>query len=162
DLVRDARARVPGWGFAASPVPFEELLVVHVGAEPEGCLLALDRQTGREVWRSLPDPAGYATPILIDGALGKELVCWTPTHVRSVEARTGRHLWSVPFEVTYGTSIAMPIFQEGLVLVSGYYEGSKAIRPGKASEAATVVWEDRRNLRGLMAQSLYQDGHAYL
>jgi outer membrane protein assembly factor BamB len=45
--------------------------------------------------------------------------------------------------------------------VSGYYEGAKAIRLGPDATAA-VVWEDRRNLRGLMSQPLYRDGHGYL
>jgi hypothetical protein len=49
-----------------------------------------------------------------------------------------------------------------LVLVSSYYEGSQAIRFGTAQEPAKVVWHDRRNLRGLMMQPLYRDGHAYL
>ena len=62
----------------------------------------------------------------------------------------------------FGTAIANPIFQEGLVLVSSYYEGSKAIRLGTRPDDAQVAWHDRRNLRGLMAQPLYRDGHAYL
>ena len=48
------------------------------------------------------------------------------------------------------------------MLVSSYYEGTKAIRPGNRTVEAAVVWEDRRNLRGLMSQPLYRDGHAYL
>jgi len=162
DLVREQRARVPTWGFAAAPLMFEELLIVSVGAEPDGCLLALNRQTGQEVWRSLPDPAGYATPILIDSHGAPQLVCWTPTNVRGLHPRTGQLLWTAPFEVTYGTSIATPIFQEGIVLVSGYYEGSRAIQLGPAPTDAAVVWQDRRSLRGVMAQPLYRDGHGYL
>jgi outer membrane protein assembly factor BamB len=162
DLVREQRARVPTWGFAASPVAFEDLLILHIGAEPDGCLLALDRQTGKEVWRSQPDPAGYATPIVIESYGAPQLICWTPTNVRGLHPRTGQLLWTVPFEVTYGTSIATPIFQEGIVLVSGYYEGSKAIKLGPTPTDATVIWQNRRNLRGLMSQPLYREGHGYL
>jgi outer membrane protein assembly factor BamB len=162
DLVREEGAQVPTWGFSASPLVFEELLIVHVAAGKDGCLLALDRQTGKEVWRSLPDPAGYANPILADSHGARQMVCWTPTNVHGLDPRTGRRLWTIPFAVTYGTSIATPIFQEGLVLVSSYYEGSKAIRLGPAPTDAAVAWEDRRNLRGLMSQPLYRDGHVYL
>ncbi len=160
DLVKDHRAGAPTWGFAASPLVYQHLLSVHAGAEPDGCFLALDQDTGKEVWRSLPDPAGYATPILIHHEGKAQLVGWTPTHVRGLEPRTGKLLWSIPFEVTYGTSIAMPIFQENIVLVTGYYEGAKAIRLEKGS--AKVVWHDRLNLRGLMCQPLYRAGHVYL
>jgi outer membrane protein assembly factor BamB len=162
DLVGEEKAPVPVWGFAAAPVVFEDLLVVHAGAEPNGCLLALDKRSGKEVWRNLPDPAGYATPILINSQGRRQLVCWTPTHVRGLDPRTGKLLWSVPFRVTYGTSIATPIFEEGMVLVSGYYVGSKAIRLGPAATRAEVAWADRRNLRGLMSQPLYREGHVYL
>ncbi len=176
DLVKDLRAGVPGWGFSASPVIFEDLVIIHAGAkspnaEPDGCFVALDRKTGQEIWRSLPDPAGYATPILISSQGKQQLACWTPTHVRGLEPHSGKLLWSIPFEVTYSTSIATPIFQENLILVSGYYEGSKAIRLGKdptdattatARPGATLAWHDRMNLRALMSQPLYRRGHVYL
>ena len=45
-----------------------------------------------------------------------------------VSRQTGEVLWTVPFEVNFGTSIACPIFAENLLLVSSYYEGSLAIR----------------------------------
>lgn len=162
DLVGQCGARVPPWGLSASPVVFENLLIVHAGAEPDGSLIALDGRTGEERWRSLPDPAGYATPILIRHQGTPQLVAWTPTHVRGLAPATGELLWSVPFVVNYGTSIASPIFRDGLVLVSSYYDGSLAIRPGDGSQPAEVAWRDRRNLRGLMMQPLYRDRHAYL
>jgi outer membrane protein assembly factor BamB len=161
DLVGEFSAKVPIWGLSASPVVFEDLLIVHPGAEPDGCYLAFDLGTGEERWRSLPDAAGYATPILIEHEGAPQLVGWTPSNVRGLDPRSGKLLWTIPFEVNYGTSIAMPIYQEGLVLVSSYYDGSKAVRLGEGS-SATEAWHDRRNLRGLMAQPLYRDGHAYL
>jgi outer membrane protein assembly factor BamB len=161
-LVNDLGGRLPTWGFAASPLLFVDLVIVHPGAEPDGCLVALNRHTGEEVWRSFADPAGYATPILINHEAGSQIVCWSPKSVRGVEAHSGKLLWTIPFEVTYGTSIATPIFQEGIVLVSGYYEGSKAIRLGPGPADAAVVWEDKRNLRGLMSAPLCRDGYGYL
>ena len=162
DLVRDHQAAVPIWGFCASPFVFEDMLMVHAGAEPNGCLIAFDRATGEKVWSSLSDPAGYATPIVVESGGKQQLVSWTPINVRSVDARSGEFLWSVPYKVDSGMSIAMPIYEEGLVLVSGYYDGTKAIRLGEDPSDAEVIWEDRRNLRGHMAQPLYRDGHVYL
>lgn len=162
DLVAKLGARIPGWGLSASPVVFEELLIIHAGIENDGCYVAFDLNTGEERWRSLPDPAGYATPIVIDRNGSAELVGWTPNNVRGLDPNTGELLWTIPFEVNYGTAIADPIFQEGLVLVSSYYEGTKAIRLGAKRREAEVAWQDLRNLRGLMSQPLYRDGYAYL
>ncbi|MGE5193797.1 MAG: SUMF1/EgtB/PvdO family nonheme iron enzyme [Deltaproteobacteria bacterium] len=162
DLVGEFGAKVPIWGLSASPLVFEDLLIVHPGAEPDGCYMAFDLSDGAERWRSLPDAAGYATPILIDHQGTRQLVGWSPTSVRGLDPRTGKLLWTIPFEVNYGTAIATPIFQEGLVLVSSYYDGTKAIRLDGEGTAAQEAWHDRRNLRGLMAPPLYRDGHAYL
>ena len=163
DLVRDHGASVPPWGFCASPFVFEDLLMVHAGSARDGCLIAFDRATGATVWSSLADPAGYATPIVVDSGGKQQLVAWTPTHVRGVDARSGQLLWSVPIEVEGGMgSIAMPIFAEGLVLITSYYDGTMAIRLGDDPAAASVSWRERRNLRGHMAQPLYRDGHGYV
>ncbi|MFN0197119.1 MAG: SUMF1/EgtB/PvdO family nonheme iron enzyme [Planctomycetaceae bacterium] len=162
DLVKEFKAQIPLWGVSASPVIYESLVIVHAGAQPDGCFLAFDMQTGEERWRSLPDAAGYATPMLIEHDSQRQLVAWTPTNVRGLEPSTGRLLWTIPFEVNYGTSISDPVFHEGLVLVSSYYEGSKAIRVTSGAEQPEVVWQDNLNLRGLMSQPLYREGHAYL
>ncbi len=162
DLVAEFGARIPLWGLSASPVVHDDLLIVHPGAEPDGCLMAFDRASGEERWRSLADAAGYATPILITWNDQPQLVAWTPAHITGLNPVTGELLWETPFEVNYGTSIACPVFQDGLVLVSSYYDGSKAIRPGGDTQAAEVVWQDRRNLRGLMMQPLCRDGYAYM
>ena len=40
----------------------------------------------------------------------------------------GQELWSIPYEVKYGVSIAKPIFADDIALVCGYWNGSRAIR----------------------------------
>src|SRR5690606_25556358 len=62
----------------------------------------------------------------------------------------------------YGVSIASPMFRDELVLVSGYWEGTKAIRLSAEPRAAELVWEENRKLRGLMSDPLYRDGHVSL
>jgi outer membrane protein assembly factor BamB len=161
DMVKEHKSRVPMWGFAASPVIDGERVIVHTGAEPDGCLIAFDRTTGREVWRRLPDPAGYCTPILIDAPGGRQLIAWTPENVHGLDPRTGKRLWTVPYRVTNGVSITTPIFRENIVFVTGYWEGSKAIRLGPGPTDAELLWEDSETLRGVMSQPLYRDGHAY-
>jgi outer membrane protein assembly factor BamB len=162
DTVKQHKAVIPTWGLAASPVIDGDRVIVHVGAKPEGCLLALDRRDGRVVWRGGDDPAGYCTPIFVEHAGRRQIVCWTPEHIVGHNPADGAVLWKIPYKVTYGVSIATPIFRHGLVFVAGYWEGSKAIRLGDDPREATLAWEDRRNLRGLMSQPLYDRGLVYL
>lgn len=161
DTVAAFKAQVPEWGFAGSPVVEGDLLIVHLGAENGGCVVAFDRHTGKEKWRALDDPAGYCTPAVFDAPAGKVLVLWTPKNVHALDPATGKPLWSVPYKVTYGVSIASPIYRDGLVFVTGYWEGSKAIRLGSKPADHELIWTDEKKLRGLMAQPLERDGHVY-
>ncbi len=162
DTVAECGARVPMWGFAASPFIFGNRVIVHVGAQPDGSFLALDCKTGKEVWRGVPDRAGYATPILIQHAGQPQLVCWTPENIRGLDPRDGKSLWAVPYRVTYGVSIASPVFHKGIVLVAGYWEGSRAVQLGPGPTDAKLYWEENQFLRGEMSQPLCRDGYVYL
>jgi outer membrane protein assembly factor BamB len=160
--VADFRGRVPTWGFAASPFVYNNLLIVTPGAENNGSILALDRETGETVWSSLSDESTYATPILFQHANVEQLIVWTPSHIRALDPRTGELLWSQEYAVELGVSIATPVIHQETVFVSGYWDGSRAIRLGKTSQESVIAWENRRELRGLMSQPLCREGHCYL
>lgn len=162
NLVAEAGAKVPQWGFAAAPLIDGDRVILHVGAEPGGCLLALDRNTGKEVWRAAGDPAGYSTPLLIDAPSGRMLVAWTPRNILGLDPATGAVHWRVPYKVTYNVSIAGPVYRDGLLVVAGYWEGARAVRLGPKPSDAELVWSDTRHLRGFMSHPLHRDGHGYL
>ena len=161
DFVRDRKAVLPDWGLAASPVVWKQTVILQPGVRPDGGFVALDLNTGKEVWRTGTDPAGYATPILINAPSGPQLVCWTPERVLGANPDTGKIAWKVAYHMQYGVSIATPIYHENLVFISGYWDGSKCIRLGKRAEEAELVWTENRFLRGLMSQPLYREGHVY-
>lgn len=161
DLVKEVGARIPEWGLAASPVIDGDRVIVVCGGEPNACVIAFDRNTGKEIWRSLSDPAGYATPVIIHPKSGKQIVVWTPNNIRGIDAANGKLLWTVPHKINYGVAIATPIFREGMVFVTEYWDGALAIKLGDKPTDAEVIWQDKKNLRGLMAQPLYKDGYVY-
>jgi outer membrane protein assembly factor BamB len=162
DLAAEYDVALPDWGIAGSPVVFVDLVIVHVGGRPDACYVAFDRRGGREVWRAGNDPPGYGTPIVVQAAGQPLLVGWTPQHVLGLDPRSGQILWQVPYEVTYGVSIATPIHHRGLVFVAGYWEGAKAIRLGADPHDAELAWEENRNLRGLMCPPLVRGELAWL
>ncbi len=161
DTVKDFNGRVPTWGHACSPLLDGERLVVQVGGRPDACLVALERGTGKEIWRSLPDRPGYSSPVLLDTGNGRLLVYWTPEHVAGLEPETGKVRWRVPFEgITYDVSISDPVFADGVLLASNYWSGSKALLLDGRGGEPRVAWEGRQ-LSLLMSTPLVRDGHAY-
>ncbi|HZL87816.1 MAG TPA: PQQ-binding-like beta-propeller repeat protein, partial [Pirellulaceae bacterium] len=54
-----------GWGSGTSPVLFGNLLLVNASIE-SGSLVALDKQSGKEVWRAKGVGSAWNTPLLVD------------------------------------------------------------------------------------------------
>ena len=162
DTVKQHGAVVPKWGFAASPFIWNDTVLLHVGAEPDGSILALDLATGGLRWRGGGDAAGYCTPVVFDTPSGRQLIQWGPEHVEGLSPVDGKTFWRFPYKITYGVSIAQPIFHEGILLVSGYWHGTRAQKLGPAAQDVTLAWSDEKTLCGLMSQPLYKDGFVYL
>ncbi len=161
DAERDLGARRPTWGFAAAPAVWRDTVICQLGLEGGG-YVAFDLSSGEERWRGSDDPAGYAAPTFVEQGGRDLMLAWTPEHIRGMDPGSGEVHWSIPYPIKYGVSIADPIFHEGIVLVCGYWHGSKAVRLGPAPGDAELLWEDEQGIRGLMAQPLYRDGFVYL
>jgi outer membrane protein assembly factor BamB len=161
DTVKEFHGQVPTWGHACSPLVDGDRVVVQPGGTPDACLVALDAATGNELWRSLPDRPGYSSPVILSGEGWRELVFWTAEHLAALEPATGKVLWKVPFgPINYDVAIADPVFDVGVVLVSNYWTGSKAVRLDDRGQKPVVAWEGKQ-LSLLMSTPLVRNGHAY-
>jgi outer membrane protein assembly factor BamB len=161
DTVKDFRGRVPTWGHSCSPLVDEGRVIVQPGGTPDACLVALDAATGKEVWRSLSDRPGYSSPVLLSGKGWRELLYWTAENLACLEPATGKVLWKVPFSpIDYDVAISDPVFDGGVVLVSNYWTGSKAVRLDARGQNPEVAWEGKQ-LSLLMSTPLVRNGHAY-
>src|SRR5262249_39607605 len=67
-LMEDYQAAKGFFGIATSPVLEGELLLVNIGGKDAG-IVALHKDTGKEVWRATKDAASYSSPVVatIDG-----------------------------------------------------------------------------------------------
>ncbi len=162
DLMKEEKSEIPTWGFSAAPEPYGERMLYHVGARPIGSVLALDSITGETRWRTGKEPAGYGPPVPITRGGRRELICWGPNHIVGLPVDGGDELWKIPYKITYGVAVATPIYRDGIVLVCGYWHGSKAIELGEGPGDAKIIWEEEEALCGLMSQPLYRDGFCYL
>jgi len=133
------------WGHSSSPALFGDLLILLCDHEPASYLLAVDKKTGKEIWRADRGKGrlSYSTPLVVQAASGPELIVNSSERVDAYNPRTGEHLW-----YTGGTNrfpIPMPVFHDGLIYMSrGYRSGPyMAIRPGGRGDISKthVVWE---------------------
>lgn len=82
-------------GFCTSPVLFEKLVIINGDHDGNGYLVALDRESGKEVWKvARPNNTrSYVTPLIreIDGRW--QMVLSGSKCVASYDPRTGEQLW---------------------------------------------------------------------
>ena len=109
-----------GWGFAASPLADGEQLVLVPGG-PKGTVAALDRTSGRLLWRSaeVRDQGAYTSPMA--AAIGgvRQYVVLTNDGLFGVAARDGRLLWRAPRPSPYRTEVInTPILKDGLIFTT--------------------------------------------
>ena len=141
---RDLGTEMNLWGMAAAPLVDGDRLIVLAGGKNHAGLVALERHSGRELWRALdcPDP-GYSVPVIIESGGVRQLLVWCPTGLYSVDPATGKVFWSEPADVKFGHSIALPIFdpKRGLVFVTSFFNGPLMMKLAPARPAASLLWK---------------------
>ena len=141
---------------SAGREPADKMAAVVVAVMHQGpsYLVALDKQTGKQVWkqdRELNAPAeaqdSYSTPLVIDENGRQILVVLGADHVTAHDAATGREIWRVgdlnPSQQRNFRSIASPI-AIGDLIIAPYTRGETltAIRLGGQGDVTQshVVW----------------------
>lgn len=119
DLKAEYKVESPIWGFSAHPLIDGDLLYCIVGGAGS-IAVALNKNTGTEVWRGLTcsDP-GYCPPTLIEHAGVKQLLIWHPDSLNSLNPLTGAKYWSLPLKPSYRMSITAPRQLGNYLFVSG-------------------------------------------
>lgn len=110
----DTGAKLPGWGFASSPLVNGETVIVATS----GVLAAYDRATGKPRWQGPAGGSGYSSPQLttIDGVA--QILLLNTTGALSVAPADGTLLWKHDWE---GDGIVQPAVIAGgnILLGSG-------------------------------------------
>jgi outer membrane protein assembly factor BamB len=152
------------WGYASSPVLYKNLCFLNFGPGDRSFVIALDKTTGRVVWKfdvpvipstvdrrelggpdasagaaasvNLSEIAGsWATPLLVPANGHKELVVALPLSLMAFAPLTGEQLWHCD-----GPNIgaySSPFYGEGFVGYAGggFRNNLMVVRPGGRGDA---------------------------
>lgn len=122
----DVGSGTSGWGSAASPIVHGELLIVNASVESES-LIALDRRTGREVWRMRGMREAWNTPIIVDlPGQRQELVAARAGELLAVDPSTGAPLWSCATDIQW-YMVPSVVCEDGIVCALGGRSGTAAL-----------------------------------
>jgi outer membrane protein assembly factor BamB len=146
--VRDLGVPKSAYGFASSLICAQGYVILQFdqGADPEerlSQLVALSPDTGETRW-SVPRPVAnsWATPALIPGPNGEQLIaCGAPWAI-AYDLKTPREIWRVQFSDGYVDIAPSPAFGASLVFVTNDGAELLAIRPDGAGDVTQshVAW----------------------
>jgi outer membrane protein assembly factor BamB len=152
NVQKETGAPIPGWGFTGAPLVHEGLLILNVGAAG----LALDPATGRTVWKSANEEAGYSTPLPVTRGSQSLVLLGNGTAYVAVQLRDGRKVWSVRWVTEYGVNASDPIVAgDRLFLSTGYGKGAGLFKLGEGEPVS--LWTSKKLRTQLNAAVLYQD-----
>jgi outer membrane protein assembly factor BamB len=115
-----------GWGTAASPVLYKERIYVVNDNDDQSFLAALDKRTGKQIWRVERDEASnWSTPFIWENEKRTEIITSGTRKVRAYDL-DGKVLW----ELGGMSSIVIPtpFAQNGLLYLASGYVGDN-VRP---------------------------------
>ncbi len=158
NVASDAEVKLPGWGFASSPLVVGDAVIVAAA----GRLVAYDLASGEPRWFGPTGGGGYSSPQLltIDGV--EQILLMSVAGATSVTPSDGALLWEHPWK--QGTRIVQPaLTADGDLLISGG-EGTGmrriALAHGPRGWTAEERWTSIR-LKPYFNDFVVHNGHAF-
>src|SRR5262245_40816769 len=129
-LRKDFGGEPHSWAYAESPLVDGDVVVVTPGGA-QATMVALNKKTGAVIWKSaVPggDPAGYASPIVVQGGGRKQYVTFLSKGVVGVDAKTGEFLWRYKEVVKGPAQVFTPVARDGHVYAGALSVGGGLVR----------------------------------
>ncbi len=152
------------FGEGSSPTLGEDLILVPWDQIGPSALYALDKHTGKTVWKtSREGPTCWSTPLVIDFQGQKQVIMNGQNRASSYDLKTGKELWYCDGQTR--RPVASPVADNELVYVASGFQGAfiGAFRPdgrGNIKNTAHVAWSINHDAPDI-ASPLLSSGRLY-
>ncbi len=157
---RDTAAKLPGWGFAGSPIVVSNMLIVAAS----GRLIAYDLETGEPKWKGPSDiGGGYASPQPMTLGGIEQILLISGAGIISVAPTDGKLLWKHSWP---GAGMLQPtLVPDGVLIPNGDAGGGTgtrrlAVSQGPEGWTAKEAWTSQ-GLKPYFNDIVVHKGHAY-
>jgi len=156
------------WGMSGSPLVFDQMVVVNPGKQngqaADRALLAFDRATGKPVWNSGNQRAGYSSPQLATLSGRRQILIFDGGGVAGHDLLNGQELWRHEWKTMNDINVAQPIVLGGdrVFISSGYGVGCAMLKVSENNGQwlATPLWQNK-NMRCKFTSPVQRDGFLY-
>ena len=158
DMQKEYRvAFAPG---TPSPLIEGDLIVLFVGGKPGACVVALHKDTGKEVWKALDESQTPSSPIVIYAGGRRQLIVWTQESVTSLDPAAGTTYWRQQLVTSGDYAVSTPVHHKDRLLLGGLMFQLDSDKP-----AAAVLWPasrvPSRRIFSNTSTALFQGDHLF-
>lgn len=158
----DVGSKTSGWGTAASPLLYEDMVIINASIESES-LIALDRATGKQRWKTDGIREAWNTPIIVTADSGrKELVVARHGDVMAFDPANGDPLWTCKTDISW-YMVPTGVAADGVVYFVGGRSGTAAlaVRAGGSGDVTDThrLWTSKAGTN--VPSPIYHEGHLY-
>lgn len=156
-----------GMGNGTSPILYENLVILQCDEDngERSFITALDKKTGREVWRTPRQvQVSWSTPVIARAPSRMELVASGAEYLAGYDPMTGKELWRC--KGTEGWTVATPLAGHGIAIFSAAHPVKRAIAvrlggSGDITGTSWIAWQRDKGTGYTPSSILYGD-YAYL
>jgi outer membrane protein assembly factor BamB len=165
NILADFGGRNPYWLISESPLVDGNKVVVSPGGRGAG-IVALDKASGKEIWRSsdLSDGAGYASCIAADVHGVRTIMNLTSDAGVGVRASDGKLMWSYSKPANGTANCTTPVYHGGKVFYTSAYGtgcGLLALTPGGDGLIKEQEMYFNREMQNHHGGVILHNGHVY-
>ncbi len=137
------------FGEGSSPVLFGNTVVVVWDHDGDDFIVALDKATGKELWRTpRKDDTGWSTPLVIENGGKPQVVVNATRKVRSYDLATGKQVWECAGQTA--NAIPSPVATTDTVYLTSGFRGSALFalrfdRTGDLTDTDAIRWSYNKN-----------------
>jgi outer membrane protein assembly factor BamB len=148
-----------GFGEGSSPTLYQDTLIVNRDNEDSSCIIALDKNTGKTLWKKpREEHTSWSTPLIIERDGKAQAVVTATGKIRSYDVASGDVLWECG-GLTRNV-IPCPVADTGMVYCMSGFQGNAllAIRLGRTGDLTgsdAIAWTHNKSTPYVPSPLLY-------
>jgi outer membrane protein assembly factor BamB len=173
ELSKEYKTEHPIWGYAAHPLIDGNKLITLAGGDGSA-VVALDKDTGKAIWKALSsEEVCYVPPSIVEAGGKRQLIIWLSDTLNALDPETGKVYWTAPYPEDGSpqrpaTNITPPVRSGDTLFVSSFYHGALAMKLAQDKPGATIAYRGKdknpmkaTGLHSLMSSAVAREGHVY-
>ena len=150
-----------GFGEGSSPAIYHDTLIINQDNEDNSCIIALDKNTGKTLWKKpREEHTSWSTPLIIERDGKAQAIVTATGKIRSYDVASGEVLWECG-GLTRNV-IPCPVADASTVYCMSGFQGNAllAIRLGRTGDLTggdAIAWTHNKSTPYVPSPLLYDD-----